>query len=67
MPTCAARTPADAVTFFIPLNQYKPAEPGQALPSPERWLAERWAAAHPALPGLDTLLGEGRLILLLDA
>jgi len=26
------------ITFFIQLNQYKPAEPGQAVPSPERWL-----------------------------
>ena len=57
----------DTVTFFIQLNQYKPAEPGHPLPSPERWLATRWAAARPDLRPLDDLLAEGRMILLLDA
>jgi formylglycine-generating enzyme required for sulfatase activity/class 3 adenylate cyclase len=55
------------VTFFIQLNQYKPAEPGQSVPSPERWLATHWAERNPDLPPLETLLGEGRMILLLDA
>ena len=59
--------PRDTVTYFIQLNQYKPAEPGQPLPSPERWLAQRWAAAHPNLPSLEVLLDGGRMILLLDA
>ena len=56
-----------ALTFFIQLNQYKPAEPGTPPPSPERWLTARRAAAHPDLPALDLLLTEGRMILLLDA
>ncbi len=59
--------PLDRVSFFLSLNQYKAAEPGQAPPAPERWLAERWAAAHPQLPALDQLLAQGRMLLLLDA
>ena len=57
----------DRVTFFIALNTYKPAEPGEPWPSPARWLAERWAARSPDLPALDDLLAEGRATLLLDA
>ena len=31
------------------------------------WLAKTWASRHPELPGLDGLLAEGRVLLLLDA
>jgi hypothetical protein len=58
-----------ALTFFVPLNDYKPARPGEPLPLPQDWLAQRWAA-HPYaadLPPLQTLLHQGRLTLLLDA
>jgi len=57
----------DRVTFFIALNPYKPPRPGDPLPEPGEWLAERWAARSPDLPPRDTLLVEGRLTLLLDA
>ena len=57
----------ERVTFFISLNTYKPTRPGDALPAPGEWLAERWAARAPDLPQLDDLLAEGRVTLLLDA
>ena len=57
----------DRVTFFVSLNTYKPAEPGEPWPSPARWLAERWASRAPDLPPLDDLLAGGRVTLLLDA
>ncbi|MCE7938581.1 MAG: NACHT domain-containing protein [Chloroflexi bacterium CFX6] len=56
-----------AITFFIQLNQYKPDRPGDPVPAPGDWLASRWAERNPDLPPLDTLLAEGRMILLLDA
>ncbi len=37
------------------------------LPLPQDWLAAQWAARYPDLPGLDVLLRERRLTLLLDA
>jgi class 3 adenylate cyclase len=33
-------------TFFIQLNQYQAARPGEALPAPGDWLAQRWAASR---------------------
>ncbi|MBK7782514.1 MAG: SUMF1/EgtB/PvdO family nonheme iron enzyme [Ardenticatenia bacterium] len=57
----------DTVTFFIQLNQYKPERPGAPPPAPGDWLAEHWASRFPDLPSLDSLLSEGRMVLLLDA
>ena len=58
---------AHRATFFVTLSTYKPAEPGQPVPSPGRWLAERWSSRTPDLPDLDDLLAGGRVTLLLDA
>jgi formylglycine-generating enzyme required for sulfatase activity len=55
------------LSFFVPLNQYKPARPGDSLPDPRQWLAERWAQRFPGLPPLEDWLCAGRGILLLDA
>jgi formylglycine-generating enzyme required for sulfatase activity len=55
------------LTFFLPLNSYKPARSGDPLPLPKDWLAERWKGMGFELPLLDDLLRERRLILLLDA
>jgi hypothetical protein len=33
------------LTFFIQLNYYKPARPGEPPPEPGAWLAERWGRA----------------------
>jgi formylglycine-generating enzyme required for sulfatase activity len=55
------------VTFFVSLSDYKPASANASLPTPQNWLAARWAARYPELPGLDVLLRQRRLTLLLDA
>ena len=55
-----------SVTFFIQLNFYKPARPGEPPPEPGAWLAERWGARFPDLPSLSALLDAGRMVLLLD-
>jgi len=56
-----------ASTFFVQLNQYHAARPGDPLPAPGEWLAERWATRYRDLPPLGDLLGGGRMVLLLDA
>ncbi len=65
----AAAKPPDPtpLTFFVPLNDYKPERADQPLPLPKDWLAARWQAVDAELPPLPTLLREQRLTLLLDA
>jgi formylglycine-generating enzyme required for sulfatase activity len=55
------------VTFFVSLSNYKPASANAPLPMPQDWLAAQWAVRYPALPGLEVLLRQRRLTLLLDA
>jgi formylglycine-generating enzyme required for sulfatase activity len=55
------------LTLFVSLYDYKPASADAPLPLPQDWLAAQWAARYPDLPGLDVLLRERRLTLLLDA
>jgi formylglycine-generating enzyme required for sulfatase activity/class 3 adenylate cyclase len=55
------------VTFFLSLNTYKFARPGDPLPLPGEWLATQWHARNPDLPALDDLLAKGCVTLLLDA
>jgi predicted NACHT family NTPase len=55
------------VTFFVSLSDYKPASANASLPTPQDWLAAQWTTRYPALPGLDVLLRQRRLTLLLDA
>jgi formylglycine-generating enzyme required for sulfatase activity len=55
------------VTFFVSLSDYKPASTNASLPTPQDWLAAQWDARYPDLPGLDVLLRQRRLTLLLDA
>ncbi|MHB8626984.1 MAG: SUMF1/EgtB/PvdO family nonheme iron enzyme [Aggregatilineales bacterium] len=52
----------DRLTFFIPLNGYR-SENGL----PREWLNREWTRQYSHLPTLDTLLREGRTLLLLDA
>jgi class 3 adenylate cyclase/formylglycine-generating enzyme required for sulfatase activity len=52
------------VTFFVPLNQYRP--DGDALPEPARWLHEAWAVRYPDLPPLEELERDGRACYVLD-
>jgi formylglycine-generating enzyme required for sulfatase activity len=58
---------APPATFFLSLNSYRTAKPGDALPSPEEWLAQCWAKENPRLPPLDEVIRRDGLILLLDA
>ena len=59
--------PAQPVTFFLQLNQYKGETRGEPAPAPLKWLTERWSSRHPEMPPLGDLLKTGRMILLLDA
>ncbi len=67
----ALRNPNDeaALSFFLPLNRYLPAQPGLPLPSPQAWLEQQWSASNTGrhLPPLATLLADGPFVLLLDA
>jgi len=53
--------------FWLSLNDYTAAQPGEPLPPPQDWLEACWARANPDLSSLTTLLRERRLTLLLDA
>jgi len=55
------------LTFFVSLYDYKPASADAPMPLPQDWLAAQWAARYPGLPGLEVLLRQRRLTLLLDA
>lgn len=55
------------LSFFVPLNRYRPLRPGETLPTPRDWLAQEWERRSPQLPALGDLLPSGRLVLLLDA
>jgi formylglycine-generating enzyme required for sulfatase activity len=55
------------LTFFVPLNDYKPDRLTHLLPLPMDWLAARWESQFPDLSPLETLLQQRRLTLLLDA
>ncbi|MEO8083914.1 MAG: SUMF1/EgtB/PvdO family nonheme iron enzyme [Ardenticatenales bacterium] len=55
----------DAVTFFVPLGQYRPVD-DRALNAPGLWLEERWKERNPDLPELADFRAQGRLTLLLD-
>ena len=64
----AERSTEPPITFFVPLNHYRPARLGAPAPAPEEWLAERWAARYPDLPyPCRTCSSAGRMVLLLDA
>ncbi|MBK8032202.1 MAG: SUMF1/EgtB/PvdO family nonheme iron enzyme [Chloroflexi bacterium] len=60
------RDRADAITFFIQLNGYRPRADGVLL-DPRAWLESRWNERYPQLPPLDSYLKAGRALLLLDA
>ncbi|MCB0217716.1 MAG: SUMF1/EgtB/PvdO family nonheme iron enzyme [Caldilineae bacterium] len=53
------------VGFYVSLAGYR-AAPGEPLEEPLAWLAASWGRRFPQLPALETLLDEGRLLLLLD-
>ncbi|MCB9076504.1 MAG: SUMF1/EgtB/PvdO family nonheme iron enzyme [Anaerolineaceae bacterium] len=55
------RQAGPAVTFFIQLNSYRDTT------EPRDWLNAAWAKRYPALAPLDDYLGQGRVMLLLDA
>ncbi|MBL8483872.1 MAG: TIR domain-containing protein, partial [Rhodocyclaceae bacterium] len=56
------------ISLFLPLNRYRPAHAGAALPAPQDWIAQEWQRPqHQRLPPFADLLRTGRLVLLLDA
>ncbi len=58
----ALNAPSSRLPWVVPLNDY-PADEND----PHDWLAKRWAREHPGMPPFDTLLADGRMLLLLDA
>lgn len=60
------RGQAATVPFYVQLNHYRAGGPAEPLATPWAWLRERWSARQPALPPLDVLLDEARLLVLLD-
>ncbi len=61
------RQEEDRCCLLVSLSQFRPARPGDPLPAPGEWLAQRWAASADALEPLEALLRGGRMLLLLDA
>ena len=53
------------VSVFLPLNSYRVL--AESKLSPRAWIAQEWQRRAPGLASFDTLLGEGKLMLLLDA
>lgn len=51
----------EEISFFVALNEHKGHE------APREWLAKIWAERYPAMPKLEKLLAQGRMLLLLDA
>ncbi len=57
---------AGPIPFFVSLNGYRGAQPGEPAPPPYEWLAQEWRLRHPAIADFETLFRSGRLLLLLD-
>ncbi len=62
----ALTDPAQPITFFVPLNAYRGLQPDTTPLPPREWLAQEWRARYPHLPDWQSLLQDGRLLLLLD-
>jgi energy-coupling factor transporter ATP-binding protein EcfA2 len=62
-----SQTSTVPITFFLQLNEFKPAESQDPMPEPRAWLNDRWAKKWPQLPSLDTLFKDRPVTLLLDA
>ncbi|MBL8172266.1 MAG: SUMF1/EgtB/PvdO family nonheme iron enzyme, partial [Acidobacteria bacterium] len=60
------RDGAEPVSVFVPLNSYRAHAKGE-LPEPGEWLNQYWKLKYPQLPPLESLLQDGRALLLLDA
>ncbi|MBK7779255.1 MAG: SUMF1/EgtB/PvdO family nonheme iron enzyme [Ardenticatenia bacterium] len=60
------RGATERISVFVPLSRYGSQDDDFAAP-PLTWLASGWAAEHPDLPPMPTLLAEQRVTLLLDA
>lgn len=54
------------ICLLTSLDGYRPEGGQKQPPEPGAWLARRWAERCPDLPPLSALLGEGRMLLLLD-
>ncbi len=60
------RGAGDLVPFLVPLNAFRSPGGVSDAQDPGAWLAERWRQRCPLLPTLDSLLLEGRMLILLD-
>lgn len=58
----------NGVSLFVTLGAYPLAkDPAKDAPPPLEWLQTQWEKHAKGLPRLDALLGDGRVLLLLDA
>ncbi len=62
----AIRGERRTVSFYLSLSSYRSEVEGVPPPDPMDWLVEAWRARYPRLPQLESLIEEGRLLLLLD-
>ena len=62
----ALRREARSVPFLLELSAFPPDEPGEASTDPIAWVLGQWRARYPDLPPLETLMDQGRALLLLD-
>ncbi|MCP4428936.1 MAG: SUMF1/EgtB/PvdO family nonheme iron enzyme, partial [Chloroflexi bacterium] len=63
------KTSDGKTTLLAPLSGYTANSAGQPPPPPEEWLETEWRQMqrqHPSLPAFQTMLQQGRLLLLLD-
>jgi len=63
------KTSNGKTTLLAPLSGYSSGIADQPPPSPEEWLETGWRQLqrqHPSLPAFQTMLQQGRLLLLLD-
>jgi hypothetical protein len=59
---------SDRVSLFVSLGEYPlDRDPARNAPRPLDWLQAQWHRQTPCLPDLEVLLGERRVLLLLDA
>ncbi len=66
-PDNGATVRSNVITLSVSLAEYGLGLSYDKLPAPLDWLSQKWSSACPALPALDELLHQRRMLLLLDS